>query len=623
MAAILAIFNRDGRPADSTTAEAMLTPSRFHSRDGEDVLTAADIALAHQHWWVTPEEQGERQPLTDASGCYSVTCDARLDNRRELLDALGIGAHEGQSLSDAALILRAYARWGTECAAHLLGDFALIVWDAVERQLFLARDAMGGRGLCYYADAHVFLAATECAQILAHPAVTPSVNEGKIAHYLTESHDDGHETYIKPVYWLPPAHCMLVCTEDIRMWRFWDVDAEARIRYKTDQEYADHFADLLTEAVRCRLRATGTVGLSMSGGLDSTSIAAVATSLRKESPAIQPRLKTFSYVFDELRSCDEREFIFPVVERLGLDANYICCDDRWTLRDLPDWPLERDFVVSDAYIWLPIAVMRAARAAGCQVLLTGHFGDALFWDADYWIAAMLRDGRLGEAVRTLVTSHSVNVWRQTLAGPGMRSLIPRGVRKAYRRSRPRPPAVWQEMVHRDLIVRTQTRPRRAAVALERDFPAPGQRQHHETLTGSALLEGRPVARRFYCRHGLEYAEPFCDRRLASFAMAIPADQWGRPGRSKCLLRNAMAGRLPEAVVERRSRTGFEALWDRGLRERERASVEMLLKDPLIVRRGYVRAEWLRDELHTGRPWADGGYPLWLCISLELWLRRFW
>jgi asparagine synthase (glutamine-hydrolysing) len=623
MTTLCAIFNRDGQPADASIVAAMQASSQHHGQNGQDIWIGDSVALAHQHFWVTPEEVAERQPLVDPLGRFAITCDARVDNRDELIGELGIRPSEGRTMSDAALILRAYMRWGAECTARILGDYAFAAWDRERQELFLARDPLGGRGLSYYDDGHVFVAATDTEQLLAHPAVNPVINDRKVARYLVQSYDDEGETYFESLYYLPPAWCMSVTPEGVRKWRFWEIDPGLRIRYKRDEEYGEHFRTLFTEAVRCRLRAVGPVGLSLSGGMDSTSIAAVATSLLSRAASSQSQLKTFSYVFDQLPSCDERQFILPTVERFDLDATYILCDDRWPLRDLAEWPLERDWVVSDAYVWLPLSVMRAADAAGCRVLFTGHFGDALFWDDTYWASAMLHDGRLAQLGKTLAGSRSLSVWREALADPGMRARIPGGLRRAYRRVRPHPRAASQAMVDPNLLRRTEVDPGRKPEMAPHAFSAPGQRQHYETLIAGGAFEGRPMARRLYRRSGLELMEPFCDRRLVSFVMAIPADQWGRAGRGKWVLRSAMRERLPRGILERAQPTSFEALWDRGLREREPRTVEELLTNSQIVNRGYVRAGWLQDELYSGRPWAEDGFLLWLCISLELWLRRFW
>jgi asparagine synthase (glutamine-hydrolysing) len=620
MTAIAAIFSRGGQPVEPPLLAAMLATGRRGASDGEDTWTAnGKAALAHQHCPVTPEEVGERQPLVHPAGRYAITADARLDNRADLIEALGIPAGEGRALSDAALILRAYVRWGDQCTARLLGDFAFAVWDAVERRLFLARDAMGSRGLAYYQDAQVFVAATDVEQVLAHPAVTPRINEGKVAGFLAKAWDE-EETFCEPVRHLPPAHCMTVTSDSVRMWRYWDIDPDHRIRYRSDQEYAEHFRHLLAEAVRCRLRAIGPVGLALSGGSDSMALAAVTTGLMPEMGLPQEHLKSFTYVFDELPSCDEREFIRPVVEQLGLDATYIPCDDRWPLRDLDRWPVERDFAFSDAYVWLPTAIMRAAQAAGCRLLMTGNNGDNLFWDDEYWLAAMAREGRWPELARTLRTVPLSGWWYAVTAGQSPRSLVPQRTRRFYRRLRPRPAPPWLQP---ELVRRTGLEERLRARENRLRWPYQGQRRLYQTLMGNGAFQDRPQGRRSHRRCGLELVEPFYDRRLAEFVLAVPADQWGRPGRSKWVLRNALAGRLPGEVVERKTKTSFKALWDRGLCERERPVVEALLKEPEIVRRGFVRRDWLQRELAAGGGWTDDGFPLWLCIGLELWLRRWW
>lgn len=181
--------------------------------------------------------------------------------------------------------------------------------------------------------------------------------------------------------------------------RYWDIDPQTRIRYRDDREYTDHFLDLLTDATCCRIRSIGPVGLSLSGGLDSTLLAALATGLLPESNLPQRRLKTFSYVFDELKSCDERAYIQPVVDHLGLAAASTPCDDKWALKDLARWPMERDTIWNDAYSWLVVAVAEAARSAGCRVLLSGQYGEVLFLGGHYWAAELIRAGRWRERGR--------------------------------------------------------------------------------------------------------------------------------------------------------------------------------------------------------------------------------
>ncbi len=139
----------------------------------------------------------------------------------------------------------------------------------------MARDALGARDVCYYVDEQVCLVASEITQILAHPRIRPAVNENKLVAFLAFLWDKPEESFYEHIHYLPPAHGMTVSKNRVSMWRYWDVDPQAQIRYKDERDYADHYLELLREAVRCRLRSVGPVGISLSGGLDSTSLAAL------------------------------------------------------------------------------------------------------------------------------------------------------------------------------------------------------------------------------------------------------------------------------------------------------------------------------------------------------------
>ncbi len=618
MSAILAVFHRQGKPVEQPLVEAMLAATPERAVDGQSMWLQSAVALAHQHFWVTPEEQGERQPLVSADGHLVLSCDARLDNRPALAAALGLPDTEGRSMSDAALILAAYRRWGVHCVQHLLGDFGFALWDATQQHLFVACDALGARSLCYHLDDGRAVVASELLAILAHPEVEPRMNEAKVAEFLVGAEDEQEESFYEGIRYCPPGHCLLISADAERKWRYWDVDPQRRIRCRSDGEYAEQYLELLKEAVRCRLRCSGPVAISMSGGLDSTSLAALS------APMLAPRrLKTFSYAFDALKSCDEREYIRPVVEQYGLDATYIPCDDKWTLRDLPQWPSERDYLWSDAYAWLPRSVMAAAQATGCRLLLGGYFGDTLFEGGAFWALDMLRERRWGQLGRMLVRAPRSIDWRADLLQNGLRQLLPQQIAQAYRRLRPRRTESLHPGLHPHLAQRTRLDQRINADQAWRRFRAPGFGARYRSLTPNVFPQGRAAVRRVYNRYGLEPENPYYDRRLVEFVLAVPADQSGRPGWDRWVHRKAMRGILPEEVRLRRTKTNFDSLVEIGLRQRERETVRALLQQPQIVAREMIRADWLQEAQRDLAAGVGDWLPLWLSLSLELWLSRYW
>jgi asparagine synthase (glutamine-hydrolysing) len=371
------------------------------------------------------------------------------------------------------------------------------------------------------------------------------------------------------------------------------------------------------------MRSIGPIAISLSGGLDSTALAAVAATLLPQVRPSQDRLKSFSYVFDELHECDEREFIEPIVERYGLDATYIPCDEKWPLRDLARWPVDRGFVLGDPYAWLPTAVIEACRQDGCRLLLAGYYGDVLFRGGRYWALDMLREFRFKELAATLAASPADVEWRRDVFNSGLRPLIPRLFKQAWRRLRPGVGAEFRSSLHPSFIKRAGIASRIGGNGRELCFPAPGQWPRLRHLTLSVFAQGPAAVRKYYNRHNVEIEMPYQDRRLVEFVMAVPADQLARPGRDRYLHRRAMLALLPRKVRERVRRTIFFPLFEKGLLGEERAAVASILEDPLIVERQIVREDWLRSVSDQGYFRSPHKDLLWLCLCLELWLTRYW
>ncbi len=620
MSAILAIFNRTGEPVCGAVVSAMLAAAPHRAVDGQAAWQQDAVALAYQHFSpLSPVTTA--CPLPGGTSDLMITADVRLDNRADLIAQLQPvpenSAAGAACVTDAGLILLAYQKWGVDCPRYLLGDFAFVLWDGRRQHLFAARDPLGVRDLCYYVDNQRALLASEIQQLLAHPDVTVRLNEAKVAQYLTMLWQDQAETFYAGIFYCPPAHSLYISATVVQCQRYWDVDPHYRIRYRQPEAYAAHFRDLFTQAVACRLPAQGTVGISLSGGLDSASVAAAAA---QQTVA---RLHSFSYVFDELPDCDERAYIAAVVTQYDLKATTINGDDKWPLRDRATWPVLRDFVYADPFVRLPLAVMSAAQQAGCRLLLTGHYGDILFAGRRYWLADMVRDGRWGE-LALLCAHHQADMsWRQDVWEYGLRSFLPWPVRRLYRRWRPRSLAAQHPALHPDLVRRTNLEARGSQAVGEAAFCAPGQWPRYRHLTLSVVPQGIAAARQLYNQHGLEAVDPFLDRRLVEFALAAPADQLGRPHRSKWVLREAMREDLPVCVRERKDKTRLLTLLEKGLREREQAAVRAILVQSEIVRREFVRDSWLQQALTFGPDWPQNRAFLWLCLSLELWLQRYW
>ena len=332
---------------------------------------------------------------------YYLLFDGRLDNRAELLAGLGMSSSQ-PALSDAALLLHLIARWGADCLARLVGPFALALYDRHEGRVTLARDAMGVRSLFYHLSPRLLAVASEAQALLAHPAISTDINETGLARWYALHFPLDGQTIYQQVNELPPAHALSVEQERERLWTYWQPVARKRIRYRDESEYAQHYRDLLAESVRCRLRSTTPPAVMMSGGYDSMAVASLAALELAESGREQ--LRVFSWIFDELTSCDERPQIEAVNAAYNTQATFIAADEAYPLRDWDSFPLDPGTPATNAYRPLLTRTYRAVSKDGSRVLLTGASGDNLFSGAEYWLLDLLREGRPVAAWRGLGAS---------------------------------------------------------------------------------------------------------------------------------------------------------------------------------------------------------------------------
>ena len=198
-----------------------------------------------------------------------------------------------------------------------------------------------------------------------------------------------------------------------------------RLRHRTLEDYAAHFRALLDDSLRDRLQGRGRTALSLSGGLDSASLAASAATIGLPSPGSP--IHAISYVFDELHPCDERRYIEPLVARYGLPSTTIPGDELWPLHEQPAWPRHPHHTQLDPYAHLTRAVRLRAAELGGDTLVVGNYGDALFDGGRFWIAEHLRALRLAHTIRVLARDDVALPTREGWWRYGLRPLMPRGV----------------------------------------------------------------------------------------------------------------------------------------------------------------------------------------------------
>lgn len=625
MSAVFAVFQPGGHPVDPEIIQAILYADSELSVDSDSIWIHGPVALAQQHYLNWRDADTQTQPLVVDKANLAIVCDARLDNRSELIQRLNLSSHPQRPLNNALLILSAYRCWGPACVDHLLGDFAFIIWDGNQNQIFAGRDALGARNLCYAQFSNCLILASDITQILAVPGFSPRINREKIAEYLTNLQQNQSQTFFENIYYLPPAHSILIGQSSITMTRYWDIHPDRSLDYSQEADYVEYYQEILIEAVRCRLPSNGTIGISMSGGFDSTSLTAIACRLLPEISLSQQKLPVFSYRFKELTQCDEEEYILEMLKNFPLEAISVFCDELWPLKNLEEWPVDPGYILTDAYALLPLAVIAAAQQAECRVLLAGYFGDVLFEGGYYWLAEnfyRFKPFHLMEVFRSSLSypvNHPRFEWKIDFFNFGLRPLIPLAIKRHFRGYRPRSVDHFGLTADLEKIGRVQLKI--AERNDQTDFKTPGRWSRYQSMTLNSFSQGAAATRKQYNRCGIELETPYWDRRLIEYFMAIPADLLYRGGVDRYLFRQAMTGILPEAVRKRTNKTIFLPLIKKGLIEKESATIRRLLTNPLIVQLGLIRPEWLHSALENPSGWIDYGTKLWPGICLEIWLRK--
>jgi asparagine synthase (glutamine-hydrolysing) len=583
--------------------------------DGGMDVRRRSVAMVHRAFHTNRESRNEKQPLVDTAG-HVLAWDGRLDNRRELLRLLS--DEVGDENTDAAIVLGAFKKWGIDFPQRLIGDFALSLWDPKSQTLFLARDPVGARLLFYHVNDERVVWSTRLEPLLSLRDIELEIDDEYIAGYFTTQLNPSQTPY-KNVFAVPPAHLAVVSAGQVRLRRFWGLDPNKEIRYRTDAEYEDHFRELFREAVRVRLRADGPVWADLSGGLDSSSVVCVADNLIENGDAECTRLDTVSAVFDESPTSDERKFITKVEEKRGRQGHHFQESEYRLLTTLNSQEFKACPNLLESWSEYHKGVRQKMRASGARVLLTGIGGDELLTSSadpsvetvDLLVQGKLLDlhQRLKAWSLALKKPYLAVLWRHTLT-----PAFPKRLRLLNKRA---DLAQLFLLLDRSFVRRFNMPARVFGAPDPFGFRLPSARGQAtaflsvmKVISSGALLDWDTI----------EITYPFTHRPLVEFLQAIPPTQWVRPGETRSIMRRSLGQYLPEAIVKRRSKgTPAEATL-RAVR-REWSRLCLLLRDSRIVARGYVDEKALASVIDQPFVGYDlNALSLVRLAHLECWIR---
>jgi asparagine synthase (glutamine-hydrolysing) len=623
---IVGVYYLDGRPVRHTDLERMNQILAHRGPDGAGLWSEVSVGLAHRLLWTTPESLHERLPMVSTHGDIVLTADARIDNRDELIAALSLKNGSIEEISDSALILAAYEKWGDRCPERLLGDFAFVVWDRRRHGLFCARDHFGVRPFYYYHNpGKIFAFASEIKALLCLTEVPRLLNEQRLGDYLEGIFEDKRSTFYRDILRLPPAHSATVSAEAVRLHCYWSLDGTSELRLGSNGEYAAAYRETFTEAVRCRLRSAFPVGSHLSGGLDSSSITCVARDLlgTKEDR----RLNSYSIIFDEVPESDERPFINAVVEEGGLEPHYVRGDAVTPLTDVERVLWHQDEPFCGPNLFLNWQVWTAAREDGVRVLLDGIMGDNVVSHGFAYLNELARSWRwvkLAREIKALAGRRNTPHWKivgRYVWNDGIKPKF--GVRQFAARIKPH--ETVNPVTNRDFAQQMGlTEHIKCREEVRQGRLRSVKQDHYQELVSGIIPAALEMVDKGACAFNIELRIPFLDRRLVELCFAMPPEQKIHNGWTRVVARRALVDHLPKKVRSRVDKGDLGVNFIRALISEQSQLRELLFGRPKLVGR-FINEDSLRvlyDRLLRKEAVNDDEALMLFSVStLSLWLRE--
>ncbi|HEX7999948.1 MAG TPA: asparagine synthase (glutamine-hydrolyzing) [Pyrinomonadaceae bacterium] len=604
---------------------AMCERMTHRGPDSEGTMLATGVALGMRRLAIIDLQTGE-QPAMSEDGQISVVLNGEIYNYRELRAQMEARGHRFRSASDTEVLPHLYEEYGTEMVEHLNGMFAFALWDARSRRLLIARDRFGEKPLYWGVFDNTFLFASEPKVLLAHPSVQPRLNLNALRQYLSFDYVPAPLSIYEGIQKLPAAHMLTIEDGRVDVRRYW------RLSYRTEQpvpsedEATERLRELMAESVKMRLVSDVPLGVLLSGGVDSSTVAALAVRASSET------VKTFSISFAEA-SFDESAYARAVAKYLGTDHH----EERLSVDlaanlvgEIGSW---MDEPFSDPSL-IPTYLLSRFTRKHVTVALGGDGGDELFAGYPMYYAHELaqrymrlpnfvRRGLIEPAVRRLpVKTKNLSFdfkARRFVAGAGHEDVARHHIWfGSFTQSE------QESLLMEDAKRASDGDIYAGARRLLADCDADNLTERMQSLDTQLYLAEDILTKvdRASMAVSLEVRAPFLDPHVAEFAASLPPDYKLRGRMSKYILKRASAPLLPPFVT-RRGKKGFGVPVAEWLKGQLRPLARDLLAPERIRKAGLFDAayvERLQNEHERGQ--ANHRKLLWTLLMFELWHESF-
>jgi asparagine synthase (glutamine-hydrolysing) len=624
----IAFSTRSRRAVDAQELVRMRDTMTHRGPDDFGIFNQGRVGLAHRRLSII-DVAGGHQPMHDDAGSLHIVYNGEIYNHAELRASLERRGHRYRTRCDTETILRLYQEDGPGAVDQLRGMFAFAIWDSRREELFLARDRLGEKPLYYVqADDGSLYFASEVKALLAAKATRAELNYEALPDYLANHVPSGTATLFVGVQQLLPGHTLRWRDGALEIRQYWDLSfADSKDAHRTDTDLIAEFGERFTEAVRMRLMSDVPLGVFLSGGIDSASIAAVMSRLVPEP------IKTFSVGFAE-REANELSYARTVADAFRTDHHEVVVSPDEFRDALPTLVWHEDRPLGHVAS-VPLYFVARLATDHVKVVLTGEGSDELL--AGYGrYARTLHNVRLGRHYHRMVPASVRRVVRRAVERLRLGSLARRKLERTFLCIPPDLPSIYFDnfaVFPRALQAQLLTPAAKEQVA--GTDPYRMMREYLERTDAGTLLDRLLYVDSKTYLHGLlmkqdqmsmaasiESRVPFLDHQLVEFAAGLPTRLKLQGSTTKRILRESMRGILPPSILAR-PKMGFPVPVGSWFRGRWRGMVTELVLGGRARQRGIFNPEEvsrLVDEHVSGR--VDHTERLWALVNFELWLRRF-
>jgi asparagine synthase (glutamine-hydrolysing) len=619
-------FSRN-ETVDPATLRRMCRVMAHRGPDDEGVYLDGPVGLGMRRLSIVDLATGH-QPISNEDGTLWIVFNGEIYNHAALRDPLIARGHRYATHSDTETIIHLYEEYGRDCVQHLRGMFAFAIWDTRKRTLFIARDRLGIKPLYYRLTADSFLFGSEIKVILEHPGVRPEFNRAGLPEYLAFGYLSGEDTFYSGIKKLMPGHTLeLNETGEVKISQYWDLPIHAEPEHRPQSYYVETYRDLLEQSVSSHLMSDVPLGVFLSGGLDSSAVAALTTKLRGD------RVETFSVGYTET-SYSELPYARIVAQHINSIHHEVLLSRQDFFDSLPKLIWHEDEPIA----WpssVPLYFVAELARSRVKVVLTGEGSDETLGGYSRY-AFTLKNTAFDDVYRKVTPEflrRGIRHWiaDSSLIGATARRKLGHTFLALDRDS-------WSSFYFDNFFSAFSANDQTALLSKETVAQLAEGSAYAHVLDTWQHSSGEMLQRLLYTdiktylvellmkqdnmsmAASIESRVPFLDHVLAEFAVNIPREHQLNGLSGKHILKKAMEGLLPREIIYR-PKLGFPTPWSGWLAGPHLDVIEKLLLEPRSRERGYFDTAAIDRLFREHRAnYRDHYDRIWRLLNLELWHR---